>query len=141
MGIKHSDRQSINLRIMHRQKEGSVRDVRRNECGGVKPCYGSDRAIAIGPRIRMSGLIRPGRMKATAVCGSAALSVQLRVNFEADQNGRRIGIRRRPIQMDPPLGASPDYVGQAVAATEDNVAEMCEGGVLQCQIACGSYPV
>jgi hypothetical protein len=36
-----------------------------------------------------------------------ALSAQLRVNFEADQNETRIG---------------------TVAATEENVAEMCEGG-------------
>ena len=49
-----------------------------------------------------------------------ALSAQLRVNFEANQNGRRIG---------------------TVAATEENVAEMCEGGVLQCQILCGGHPV
>ncbi len=68
----------------------------------------------------MLGSIRPGRMTRRRLRFVVALSAQLRVNFEANQNGRRIG---------------------TLAATEENVAEMCEGGVLQCQIPCGGHPV
>jgi hypothetical protein len=68
----------------------------------------------------MLGSIRPGRMTRRRLRFVVALSAQLRVNFEANQNGRRIG---------------------TVAAAEENVAEMCEGGVLQCQIPCGGHPV
>jgi hypothetical protein len=66
----------------------------------------------------MLGSIRPGRMTRRRLRFVVALSAQLRVNFEANQNGRRIG---------------------TVAA--ENVAEMCEVGVLQCQIPCGGHPV
>jgi hypothetical protein len=55
----------------------------------------------------MLGSIRPGRMTRRRLRFVVALSAQLPVNFEADQNETRIG---------------------TVAATEENVAEMCEGG-------------
>jgi hypothetical protein len=48
----------------------------------------------------MLGSIRPGRMTRRRLRFVVALSARLRVNFEADQNGRRIG---------------------TVAATEENV--------------------